>query len=107
MNGKTTLAAAALSALGLAGCATADGGGSMMMGRVSAPAASSESASVFTQPASSDKKGECWGVNACKGQGACGGDGHTCAGQNACKGKGWLSLTSGDCAGRNGKFKPG
>ncbi|UPT73784.1 MAG: hypothetical protein M0D55_18350 [Elusimicrobiota bacterium] len=54
------------------------------------------------------KKGECWGVNACKGQGACGGpEGHACAGQNACKGKGWLSLTETDCRSRNGKFKAG
>ncbi|MSR77212.1 MAG: hypothetical protein EXS63_03150 [Candidatus Omnitrophica bacterium] len=32
----------------------------------------------------------CYGVNACKGQGACGGKGHGCAGENSCKGKGWI-----------------
>lgn len=32
----------------------------------------------------------CSGINACKGQGACGGKGHSCAGMNACKGMGWV-----------------
>ena len=32
----------------------------------------------------------CYGVNACKGKGACGGKGHSCAGENSCKGKGWI-----------------
>jgi hypothetical protein len=102
MTGKVTLAAAALAALGLSGCAATNGeggGGTVsMMGRTSAPAPAASTA---------DKKGECWGVNACKGQGACGGVGHDCAGQNACKGQGWLSLTKDECDGRKGKFKAG
>jgi len=32
------------------------------------------------------EKVKCYGANACKGQGACGGAGHSCAGKNACKG---------------------
>ena len=31
----------------------------------------------------------CGGVNACKGQGSCGGASNSCKGQNACKGQGW------------------
>lgn len=50
-------------------------------------------------------KGECWGVNACKGQGECGGVGHSCAGKNACKGQGWLALSKPDCDARGGKLK--
>jgi hypothetical protein len=54
--------------------------------------------------------GECHGVNACKGQGDCGGknkDGvkHSCAGQNACKGQGWLGMTKEQCDKKGGKFK--
>lgn len=52
-------------------------------------------------------KGECWGINACKGQGECGGQGHACAGKNACKGKGWLGLTKQDCEAKGGTFKAG
>lgn len=34
----------------------------------------------------------CYGINACKGTGDCGGKGHSCAGMNACKGQGYLDL---------------
>lgn len=40
-----------------------------------------------------EEKGEkvkCYGANACKGQGACGGAGHSCAGKNGCKGQGYV-----------------
>ena len=33
---------------------------------------------------------KCYGANKCKGQGACGGQGHSCAGKNACKGQGYV-----------------
>ena len=52
-------------------------------------------------------KGECWGVNGCKGQGECGGKGHACAGKNACKGEGWLGLSKDECEKKGGKFKEG
>ncbi len=51
-------------------------------------------------------KGECHGINSCKGQGACGGKDHSCAGQNACKGQGWLMMTEEECKAQNGTFKP-
>lgn len=63
------------------------------------------------------KAGEvmCYGVNSCKGQGACHGkvdacNGQNgcqselkCAGQNSCKGKGFIKLTKSDCEAKGGK----
>ncbi|MGE3975329.1 MAG: hypothetical protein AB7F59_12460 [Bdellovibrionales bacterium] len=49
--------------------------------------------------------GECHGINACKGQGECGGAGYSCAGKNSCKGQGWVKLSKSDCENKNGKFK--
>lgn len=34
---------------------------------------------------------QCAGINACKGQGECGGKASSCAGKNACKGQGWVT----------------
>ena len=39
----------------------------------------------------------CYGINACKGTGDCGGKGHSCAGENECKGKGYLNVPKGLC----------
>lgn len=50
-------------------------------------------------------KGECHGINACHGQGECGGAGHSCAGKNTCKGAGWLTKTQKDCEDAGGKFR--
>ncbi len=50
-----------------------------------------------------DDKVECAGVNACKGQGACAGAGHSCAGMNACKGQGWVEMSKDECAKKGGK----
>ncbi len=50
----------------------------------------------------------CSGINGCKGQGACGGKGHSCAGKNACKGQGWLKVASADaCTSQGGAVVPG
>ena len=80
---KTAIVTAALAGLVLAGCATG--------GNSSDPSLA---------------KGECHGVNACKGKGDCGGAGYSCAGKNACKGQGWVKLTKVDCDLKGGKFKP-
>ena len=86
MDKKTTLATAALAALALAsGCAHAPQGGA------------GDTASAL--------KGECYGVNSCKGTGECGGPGHACAGQNSCKGQGWITLAKADCDAKHGTFK--
>lgn len=50
-------------------------------------------------------EGECHGINACKGQGACGGKSHSCAGKNECKGQGWLKTTEKECKEKKGEFK--
>lgn len=91
MDRKTTaLTGAALAALALAGCAHQHGA------KASAP------------QAAAGPKGECHGVNACKGKGACGnGADAACAGQNTCKGLGWLSLTKAECDAKGGTFKGG
>ncbi|MBI4431860.1 MAG: hypothetical protein HY592_00025 [Candidatus Omnitrophica bacterium] len=39
----------------------------------------------------------CYGVNACKGMGDCGGKGHSCAGMNACKGQGYVKVSEDAC----------
>lgn len=101
MDMKMKVTAAAMAAFALGGCGRTHTGSPMMK-----PEGSASAPSAAPAPAS-DAKGECWGVNACKGQGACGGVGHECAGQNACKGQGWLSLSKSECDGKNGKFKAG
>ena len=96
MNRKQSLAAAALAALAMGGCANAGGSGRPVgMG------------AGAMRSVEAGKKGECWGVNECKGKGACGGVGHECAGGNACKGQGWLSLTKTACDEKHGNFKAG
>jgi len=47
--------------------------------------------------AESGEKVNCYGVNKCKGTGACGGQGHSCAGENECKGKGYLKIDAETC----------
>lgn len=39
----------------------------------------------------------CYGINACKGTGDCGGKGYSCHGKNACKGQGWLKMPTDLC----------
>jgi hypothetical protein len=56
------------------------------------------------EPPKKPGKGECHGVNSCKGKGECGGPGWDCAGNNACKGQGWITTTASDCKKKGGKF---
>jgi len=49
-----------------------------------------------------EAKVHCEGVNACKGQGACGGAAHDCAGKNECKGKGWVEMSADECKAKGG-----
>ncbi|EPG65351.1 hypothetical protein ACE5IS_00625 [Leptospira wolffii] len=58
-----------------------------------------------TAPSEDSSKGECHGINSCKGTGDCGGKGHSCAGKNSCKGQGWISMTKKDCDSKKGNFK--
>jgi len=53
--------------------------------------------------AQAEDKVPCYGINKCKGEGACGSkDGNACAGKNACKTKGFLKLSKDDCLKING-----
>ena len=48
----------------------------------------------------------CYGINACKGVGECGGKGYSCSGSNACKGQGFLKLPADTCTKiQGGKLK--
>ena len=57
---------------------------------------------AFTQSAQAEDKVACYGVNACKGTGECGGKGHSCAGKNACKGAGVVMMAKDACLGTQG-----
>jgi uncharacterized membrane protein len=59
-----------------------------------------------TAKAGEEGKVHCYGVNTCKGTGACGGKGHSCAGQNACKGQGFLELEKDACLKQGGRLTP-
>ena len=50
-----------------------------------------------TSSADEAEKVSCYGVNKCKGTGACGGKGHSCAGENQCKGEGFLKIDQDTC----------
>ena len=39
----------------------------------------------------------CYGINKCKGTGACGGAGHSCHGANECKAQGYLLIEKDTC----------
>jgi hypothetical protein len=80
---------------------TAALGGLMLAATISTASAEEKAAGT----ASGEKMGECHGINACKGTGACHGAGNTCAGTNACKGKGWIKATKADCEAKGGQFK--
>ena len=69
-----------------------------MAGLLAAVGAAAVSAETQTAGApSADGKAPCYGINKCKGTGACGGKGHSCAGSNACKGQGYLELEKDTC----------
>lgn len=52
-----------------------------------------------------EAKVHCYGVNECKGKGACSTAEHNCGGKNACKGKGWIPLTEEECKAKGGEVK--
>jgi uncharacterized membrane protein len=54
-------------------------------------------APVGTATAGDAESVHCYGVNKCKGTGACGGKGHSCAGENTCKGQGFLEVDKETC----------
>jgi hypothetical protein len=63
---------------------------------------------VYTGVASAESeeaKVHCYGVNACKGEGACKTADNACKGQNSCKGKAWVELTKAECDEKGGEVK--
>ena len=55
-------------------------------------------AGLFVQSAQAADVEHCYGINACKGMGACGGKaGNSCSGKNACKGQGFVDVAKGSC----------
>jgi uncharacterized membrane protein len=57
----------------------------------------SGSAAADVQSAKASEKVSCYGANACKGKGECGGKDHSCHGKNACKGQGRIMLPKDEC----------
>jgi hypothetical protein len=49
-------------------------------------------------------KGQCHGVNDCKGKGECKTVTNSCEGKNDCKGKSWLSMSKADCDTKGGNY---
>jgi uncharacterized membrane protein len=52
-------------------------------------------------------KVKCFGLNACKGTGACKSLGNACKGNNACKGQGVKMLSKSACVAKGGKTSRG
>ena len=46
---------------------------------------------------------KCFGLNACKGNGACKSSGNACKGHNACKGQGVKMMSKSACLAKGGK----
>lgn len=59
---------------------------------------------LTTQVQAAEGKVMCYGVNACKGQGACKSANNACKGQAACKGQGWINASAEDCKKWGGKI---
>ena len=53
--------------------------------------------SVAPTNAQAEEGVSCYGINACKGTGDCGGKASSCHGTNACKGQGWLKVPADLC----------
>jgi uncharacterized membrane protein len=47
----------------------------------------------------------CYGINACKGQGSCATATNACQGQNSCKGKGVVRTTEAECKDKGGEVR--
>jgi uncharacterized membrane protein len=76
----------------------------MLMAAVAGLLTMSAVGATSTARAADTDKVKCYGVNKCKGSGACGGAGHACAGKNACKGQGFVETSKADCEKQGGKL---
>ena len=60
------------------------------------------SATAPGTPAAAAYKVKCFGVNACKGHGACKSLANSCKGENACKGQGYVLMGKAACLAKGG-----
>ena len=60
-------------------------------------------ATIAPVSAAEEGKVKCYGVNSCKGHGACKTASNDCKGMNSCKGKGWLAMPAKACGDVGGK----
>ena len=72
---------------------------------LAASLASALAVPMMATVAAAGETANCYGVNKCKGVGACSGKGHDCAGKNACKGEGVKSMTKAECDAAKAKAK--
>lgn len=63
------------------------------------------SGAVTAPTAVAGEKVQCFGVNSCKGTGACKTATNSCKGQNACKGQGFVLMSGPDCKTKGGTTK--
>lgn len=57
--------------------------------------------------AAADHSVKCFGLNACKGHGACKSTANACKGKNACKGQGFAMLGKAQCTAKGGSTTHG
>lgn len=78
---------------------------SVKSGAVIAAAAAALIGNAVAAPVAhaADYSVKCFGLNACKGNGACKSMGNACKGHNACKGQGFKMMSKGQCLAKGGK----
>ena len=69
----------------------------ILTGLLTATNSAGEKKSADANDFNKKKVEPCYGINACKGLGQCGGKNSSCAGSNDCKGKGWINVEQGHC----------
>ncbi len=62
---------------------------------------------ISAPAAQADYTVKCFGLNACKGHGACKSAGNACRGQNACKGQGVAMMSKEKCKAKGGSTTRG
>lgn len=70
-----------------------------------AAAALMMSGTVSTSVSAHEGDVACYGVNACKGNGACKTASNACKGQNACKGTAFITMSKEQCAAVGGSLE--
>lgn len=74
---------------------------------IASTAAAMFATAPMTASTGTHAKGQCSGVNACKGHSTCKTASSACKGQNSCKGTGWVASSKDVCDQLGGKFSKG